>query len=451
MRTTREPNMKTHRALILTITSAFLVLASSGSCALVNSLKETQTVIPTARVTRGPMDLKVFTTGELRPARTSMIVAPSVSGTLQIVQIARTGTRVDEGDVVVAFDPTEQEYNLEQSQSQLDEADQQIKKMKADQAVRTSQDSVSLLRAQFDVRRAELMAKGNDLLSGIDAKKNLLNLEEAKRRLEQLQRDIKSKASSDIADLAVLGVARARALMGMKMAQQNIENMTIKAPASGVVVLGQNIDSLMSAGGGIMISSAMDIPEYRQGDQAYAGRTIGQILDIGQMEILSKVGETDRGSLSSGQPIDVRVDSLPLRNFGGKIKSLGGSASSSSSMYFDPTSARSFDAIFELDLNGEQINPGITAQVVIRGMNVADALSLPRQALFQKEGKPVVYVKNLDNWEARPVQVKYVTESRAVIDGLAEGSEVALVDPGQEKNKAAASPAAAPIVGGAVR
>ena len=39
-----------------------------------------------------------------------------------------------QGDVVVEFDPSEQEYNLEQSKSQLDEAEQQIKKMKADQA-----------------------------------------------------------------------------------------------------------------------------------------------------------------------------------------------------------------------------------------------------------------------------------------------------------------------------
>jgi len=44
---------------------------------------------------------------------------------------------------VAAFDPSEQEYNLEQAQSQLEEADQQIKKMKADQAVRVAQEAVT--------------------------------------------------------------------------------------------------------------------------------------------------------------------------------------------------------------------------------------------------------------------------------------------------------------------
>ena len=81
--------------------------------------------------------------------------------------------------------------------------------------------------------------KGNDLLSGIEARKNVIDLEEAKRRLEQLQRDIKSRASSDAADLMVQNVARTKAMIGMKLAQQFIDNMTCRAPISGMVVLGQ--------------------------------------------------------------------------------------------------------------------------------------------------------------------------------------------------------------------
>jgi multidrug resistance efflux pump len=370
-----------------------------------------------------------------------MVVAPPIAGgTLQIVHIVKTGTRVNEGDIVVEFDPSEQEYNLEQSQSQLDEADQQIKKMRADQAVRVAQESVSLMAAQFGVRRAELTVKGNELLGAIEAKKNLINLEEAKRRLEQMQRDIKSRASSDQADLAVQGLSRMRAMNAMKLAQLNIDNMTLRAPISGVVVLGQNIDSLMSASGGISIYSGMEIPEFREGDQTSAGRLIAQIQDVAQMEIMSKVTENDRGSLNSGQPIDVRVDSKPQKNFGGKIKSLAVSASSSSYYYLDyleALSTRSFDVTFELDPKGDQLNPGVTTRVTIQATNVNDALSIPRQALFQKEGKPVVYVKQAETWQAKEIQIKYLTESRAVIEGLAEGTEVALVNPDLQKGKTA--------------
>jgi hypothetical protein len=44
-------------------------------------------------------------------------------------------------------------------------------------------------------------------------------------------------------------------------------------------------------------------------------------------------------------------------------------------------------------------------------------------------------VRRAEDWEAREIQVKYLTESRAVIDGLAEGTEVALVDPNLVKGK----------------
>src|SRR5512142_3147259 len=87
-------------------------------------LRKPPSEIPTARVLRGPLDLKVYTTGELRPARISMLSAPPVGGVLQVVHLAKSGTRVNEGDVVVEFDPSEQEYNLEQARSQLEEAEQ---------------------------------------------------------------------------------------------------------------------------------------------------------------------------------------------------------------------------------------------------------------------------------------------------------------------------------------
>ena len=50
-----------------------------------------------------------------------------------------------------------------------------------------AEDKVALLKAKFDVRRAELEVGRNELVSDIDAKKNLLTLEQAKRHLEQLQ------------------------------------------------------------------------------------------------------------------------------------------------------------------------------------------------------------------------------------------------------------------------
>ncbi len=423
------------------------VLVSTAACSSFSNFlgfRKPHADVPAVRVEKRPVEAKILTLGELRPARMATIVAPPVAGgALQIVRLAKTGAYVKQGDVVVEFDPGEQEYNLEQSKSQLEEAEQQIRKMKADQAVRVAREQVSLLQAQFAVKRAELKAKGNDLISGIEARKNVISMEESRRKLEQLQRDIKSRASSDAADLAVQDVARTKATIGMKLAQQFIDNMTCRAPISGIVVRGQNIESLLSASGGISISSETEIPEYRPGSQAFPGRTIANIQEVDQMEIAAKIIETDRASIESGQEIEVVVDSQPLKVYKGKIKSLDQTAISSESAsttldYIEALSTRSFAAVFTVDTKGDPLNLGVTARVTVMAKDVRNALSIPRQAVHQKEGKPVVFTRRAHGWEARDVRIRYLTESRAVIEGIPEGTEVALVNPDQQKNRPAA-------------
>ncbi len=429
---------------------------SCASVAKLAGLKKSNEDLPVVRVSREPVEVKIHLIGELRPSRTAMVVAPPVAGgTLQIVSLARTGTIVKKGDIVVEFDPSEQEYNLEQSKSQLEEAEQQIKKTKADQAVRVAKEQVTLLEAQYAVKRAEFKVKGNDLLSGIEARKNVIALEEAKRRLEQLQRDIKSRASSDAADLMSLNAAKTKAMLGMKLAQQFIESMICRAPIGGVVVVARSYESLISAGGGISISSIEEIPEYRPGAQTFAGNLIAQIQDVEDMEIASKVIETDRGAIEGGPGIEVRVDSKPTKVYAGKIKSIAESASiadyeSTAAEYYEAMSTRSFGTVFQVDTHGDTLSMGLTAGLTIIGKKADNALSIPRQALHQKEGKTIVYVRRANNWEARDVRIQYLTESRAVIEGLAEGTEVALVNPEQKKATAAAG-SSAPILGGATK
>jgi len=162
---------------------------------------------------------------------------------------------------------------------------------------------------------------------------------------------------------------------------------------------------------------------------------------VGKTEIAAKVIETDRGSLEPGQPVDVVADSKPLKAYKGKIKTLAEQASNTDDQfnvmdYLEALSTRSFAAVFEVDPQGDSLNLGVTARVTIAGKNVGEVLSLPRQALHQKEGKPVVYLRRQNGWEAREVRVKYLTEGRAVIEGLAEGTEVALVNPERLPDKA---------------
>jgi HlyD family secretion protein len=386
--------------------------------------------IPTVRVTRGNVDLKVYITGELRTPNTSLLMAPPVAGTLQIVKFARTGDVVKAGDVVLEFDPSEQEYNVEQAQSNLDQADQQITKNKADSAISSSKDQVDLLHAQFDVRRAELDVSQNELKSAIDAKKNDLALEEAKRRLAQLQDDSKSRAASNDANLAVFVAQRNKAMLDMKLAQDRITNMSIKAPISGLFARKSNTNGVFFNFPG------MTLPEYQEGDQTYPGSAIATIMDISQMEVFSRIPETSRADINSGDAATIQIDSIPHKDYPAKVKTIAGLASGGE---FGGDSARRFDATFQLDQPDPRLRPGQTTQVIVQGAQLKSVLYLPRQALFVRAGKPVVFAKSGKGFEPRVVTIKHMSESQVVIEDLPEGTEVALVNP----EAAASAPGAA--------
>lgn len=412
--------MKARTRLRIAVGVLVIVGAGFGINYSLAKIKATDHGTPTVRVTRGNIDMKVYITGELRTPNTSILIAPPVGGTLQIVKFARTGDAVKAGDVVLEFDPSEQEYNLEQAQSALDQADQQIIKIKADAAISISKDEVDLLTARFDVRRAELDVSQNELKSAIDAKKNDLALEEAKRRLAELEEDAKSRAASNDANLAVFMAQRAKAQLDIKLAQDRITNMVVKAPISGLFARKGNYN------GGFFFTG-MSIPEYQEGDQTFPGTPVASIMDVSQMEVFARLPETSRADITTGDSASIQVDSISEKNYPAKVKMVAALASTGGMFSSDTT--RRFDATFQMDQLDPRLRPGQTTQVTVQGAQLKGVLYLPRQALFIRNGKPVVFARAGKGFEPRDVTIKHMSESQVVIEDIAEGTEVALVNP----------------------
>jgi HlyD family secretion protein len=378
--------------------------------------------VPTAPVTKGPLKVTIHSVGELRAGRTVTMTTPPVGGMLRIVQMKTTGMLVKAGEVVMEFDPADQEYALEQARSELAEAEQEIVKMRADADVQKAQDDVALLTARFDVRRAELEVAANELKPAVEAQKNILSLEEARRRLAQLEQDVKSRVATNQAGLAVVLEKRNKATLGMQRAQQLIDSLVLKAPMDGTVAVKENRDGLNFFGPGMVI------PEYREGDSVWPGRPVADVIESGKMEVRAKVAESDRTNLVAGQPATVYVDSLPDESFQVKVGTLSGLASRAQ-WYESATVTRLFDVAFQFDRPDPRLKAGSSVRVVIEGKEIQNALHVPRQAVLEKNGKTYVFVKTGERFDQREIKVENLTESRAVITGIAEGTEVALTDP----------------------
>ena len=81
------------------------------------------------------------------------------------------------------------------------------------------------------------------------------------------------------------------------------------------------------------------------------------------------------------------------------------------------------------------LRPGLLADVEIQVEKLPDVIHVPAQAVFDRNGKHVVYVEKNRKFEAHEVQLVKQSESLMVLaGGVQAGDVVALADPTADKS-----------------
>jgi HlyD family secretion protein len=424
-----------------------------GGRAATGVLVSTGGDIPTATVTRGTLKADLITTGEIKASKTDMLVVPPTGGALRILTLLPSGARVQKGDTVVTFDPTEQEKTVEEQRSVLREAQLEIARTLANTAARQAQDDLDLQTARYDLRKAELDVQASEVRAPLEARKAQLTLDEVRNRLKQLEGDRTSRTQSDQAALAVAREKETKAQLAIQVATTILSQMVLKASMDGVVSVKDNLNISFGYQG-------MTLNEYRVGEQVQAGAAIAEVLDLGQLEIGADIDENDRARLAVGQSATLTLDALGGRVVPAKVSAVG---SIMPQRFFGPGAAgpsRMFSATLALAAPTADLRPGLTGRVTISGTPQVGVLHVPRGAVFERDGGTVVFVRGgsgggtVGGFTPTPVKVLGKTEASAVVEGVVEGTAIALADPsrrGAASTAPAATgpamPAAAPAVG----
>jgi len=333
-----------------------VILAGAGwwGYSYVRKLPQRRQEVPVAKVRQGEIVISAFSRGELRALRSEAVVAPNLMGTVQVTQLAAMGAFSREKDLIVEFDDSEVLSRMEEQQLNLQSLDENIKRMEAELAIRNNQDQVELLQAKYAVRRAELQVQRNELLGEIDKRKNVLNLEQAKRTLVQTESDVKSRQEQAQAQLALSRQSRQRAVLEMSREQNRLRQTRVLATMSGLVAIRQN-----SFGGSRQFGS--QVPDIREGDQVQPGMPVADILDLSELELVAKIGELDRANLVEGQEASVQLDALAGKTIHAKIKSMSGTASANV-MSGDPS--KKFEVLFSVDMKELLSTVGATPEQI---------------------------------------------------------------------------------------
>jgi len=386
-------------------------------------LARTAPRIPTAEVKRGEWVSYVPIRGEVGAVKSVLLaapsnIAPSTGGDIQLIKLARNGTRVKKGDVVVQFDVSTLQRTLDQKRSELKQAEAEIEQTHAQARLVAEQDRTDLTKASYDVERAKLEASKQEIVSRIEGEKAKINLADAEQKLREMREKVRSDQASAAADIESKKQKRDKALFEVRQAEQNMAAMTLKAPLDGLVTLLPNW----------RLSNFGNAPEFKEGDRAWPGALIAELPDLSRVRVSGRIDEADRGRVKVGQAATVLVDAVPDKELRGQVSEISLLAKLDFSSGWPPV--KNFDVAVRLEQTDPRLRPGMSATARVAAERVPDSILIPTEASFQKAGRVVGYVLRGSKFEERVLEVGRRGEKEiVVVKGLKPGERVALKDP----------------------
>lgn len=163
--------------------------------------------------------------------------------------------------------------------------------------------------------------------------------------------------------------------------------------------------------------------KVQAGDSPWPGQGLVNLPDLSSMIVKATASEVDASVVDSGQEVIVKLDALPDTAFKGTVYKKGTLARKKD----HNSKVNVFDVEVAIHDHDARLKPGMSASGRIIIDRVDSVISVPLEAVFEKDGRPVVY---LDNKDEKPVQVGRRNDMLIeVVDGLEEGQRVCLVDP----------------------
>jgi multidrug resistance efflux pump len=353
--------------------------------------------------------------GNLRAARStplSVPAAPSIA--FHVAWVAPEGTRVRAGDVVVRFDPTELETLLADAEGDLAAARLKTGKQRSSDLAELDKLERDAAMARLELANARQFLKKDELIfSRHDIITSEIDQQLAADRERHAREQRGTRAAQGRAGLGLLAVDVRQAGLKIAQARAGLSALQMKAPHDGVLMLRRK-----GPGG--------DPP--RVGDTVWSGMPLAEIPDLSVMRAEVYVLEADAGGLAVGKPATVTVEAHPGVEYAARIvrvDSLAKPRLRGSPVQF-------FSATLELARTEPRVmKPGQRVQAVLRLEARRGALVVPRQAVFERDGRHVVYRRRAaGGFDVVQVELGPADVGTAVVvAGLAGGDLVALRDP----------------------
>jgi HlyD family secretion protein len=365
-------------------------------------------------VERGRLQREVTALGALKAVKATAILVPADPPvSRKIAAIVPNGEFVRQGQTIAVFDALEANRQLADGEADFVRAENRILSARAT-GTKTRQDLESdRQRVQEDRERAQDVAP---MEAGIFSRHEIIESAVDRALLDKRAaiagQKLDAGDSLNRADVALGRVERDKAGIAIRQARSALGALEVKAPHDGLVVLSTWRGEVLSLG-----------------QQVWPGQRIGELPDLSALEARVYILEADADGLATDRRATVAIEGRPGAVFPARVTRVDSIAKPQSQQRGSPV--KYFEAILSFERQDARLmKPGqrVKARIVLEQLD--GVLTIPRGALFEKDGQRVVY--RLEGERFRPVEVVvgHASPARVVIErGLEAGDRVALRDP----------------------
>ena len=413
--------MATRKKLKRLWVSVVLSIVVAGAVGGVYRMSRVQAAVnpPTARARKGEFAVLVRCRGQLTVKRSVQLLAPINVPDLKIVWLAAPGGKVKAGEPVIRFDPSSAKQQLDEKDAMLRQAQATVEQAVAQAKITAEQDKLDLATARYQVDRARLEASKQKIVSVIQGEESKIDLETAEAKLKVEEATVNLHQKSDEAKIASLTRQRGKAQDEADLARQRLGQMEIKSPIAGVVTLQMNSSQ-----------GWMNRQPFKVGDHVWPNAPLVEIPDLGTLRMEGRLEEVDRGRVAAGNDVRVHVDALPEQTLAAK---LAGVSPLTQVTIGEWPPIRSFHAYAQIEKPDSRLRPDMNGNMDIVTGRIPNAISIPGNAVFTRNGKPIVYLSQKNGYKAVEIEILARNPDEVAVRGIPENSVISLTDLDLEK------------------
>lgn len=355
-----------------------------------------------AKAARRDIKMVVSTNGIIEPVERVQIYSP-MDAFVKTIQV-KEGAEISKGQTLLRLEAQQIRTEIAEARANLLEAKRQTQLIMAgplkeevsavDASIAENALQLDQLNKDLDVEES-LYGKGavpKEAVDKLRKQKELLQLQS--KSLKEKKQDLFIRISEKEKELAQGKLSELA--KQVEFLEQQMQSESILAPGNGLIY------SLM----------------VKPGTYVSRGMLLAEIYRPGNVRLRAYVDEPDLGRIQKGQPVMIEWNGMPERRWTGSVEKPAEQVIALNN--------RSVGHVLCYIANGpKELIPNLNVQVEITTALSANALVIPRSALTNRDGKPVVLLSEGNSTTVKPIKYGIInSEEIEILSGIREGDAV---------------------------